>query len=285
MKNNTIVAFVDGSKYSEVVCQYTAWLAEHKNSKIKIYHILEKNLAPVRQDLSGAINLGARTKLLEDLSESDAIGAKTKHSEGWKILEKAKETLNSNGKFIIETRLRSGDLAEALSKKEQGADVIVIGKRGERKQDSGSKLGLNFERIVRASKKPIFVANRKFQKIEKVLVAFDGSPPTKRIVDFISRYDFFSAAEVILTYAGRSMELIKEPFSKAAIQLQDAGISVNTLELKGDPKQELAKLIPEEGFDLLAMGAYGHSKVRSFILGSTTTQLIQTVKVPVVLTR
>ena len=57
------------------------------------------------------------------------------------------------------------------------------------------------------------------------------------------------------------------------------------IELYGDPKVELAKLISEGNFDLLAIGAYGHSKVRSFILGSTTSQLIQTVKVPVLLIR
>ncbi len=38
-------------------------------------------------------------------------------------------------------------------------------------------------------------------------------------------------------------------------------------------------------YALLVMGAYGHSRVRQFILGSTTTHLIRTCHVPVMLFR
>ncbi|WP_420851733.1 universal stress protein [Qingshengfaniella alkalisoli] len=36
-------------------------------------------------------------------------------------------------------------------------------------------------------------------------------------------------------------------------------------------------MVSEEGFDLLVMGAYGHSRIRSLIIGSTTTAMIQSV--------
>ena len=192
MKNNTVIAFIDDSKYSDIVCQYAAWLASKNKSKIKLYHIIEKKNEEQKKDLSGAINLGARTSLLENLSESGASASRTRHSEGWAILEKAHKTLKSIGTFVVEPRLRTGDVADALSRKEEAADVVLIGKRGEVKQDSQSRLGLNFERIVRASKKPIFVANRNFRQIKNILVGFDGSPATRRIIDFISGYEFLS---------------------------------------------------------------------------------------------
>ena len=37
--------------------------------------------------------------------------------------------------------------------------------------------------------------------------------------------------------------------------------------------------------DLLVMGAYGHSRIRELIVGSTTTAMIRTGKVPVLLFR
>ena len=40
-----------------------------------------------------------------------------------------------------------------------------------------------------------------------------------------------------------------------------------------------------EGFGLLVMGAYGHSRIRSLIIGSTTTAMVRAVKVPVLLYR
>ena len=285
MKNNTVIAFIDGSQYSNIVCEYAAWLASKNKSKIKLYHVIEKKDDGSKKDLSGALKLGAKTALLENLSESSANASKTRHAEGWTVLEKAQGNLEALGKFVIEPRLRTGDIAEALSTKEETADIVLIGKRGELKQNNKSKLGLNFERIVRASKKPIFVANRTFREINSILVGYDGSPATRKIIDFIAGYEFLSGAQITLAHATKSKRMIDQRLSKAEDQLNASGVNVKKIELYGDPKVELAKLISEENFDLLAIGAYGHSKVRSFILGSTTSQLIQTVKLPVLLIR
>jgi len=37
--------------------------------------------------------------------------------------------------------------------------------------------------------------------------------------------------------------------------------------------------------DLLLMGAYGHSRIRNLIIGSTTTSMIRSCKIPVLLFR
>ena len=219
MNKNTIIAFIDDSKYSNVVCEYAAWLANSSKSKVKIYHVIDRKLPKSKQDLSGSINLGAKTKLLENLSEVDAEKAKILHSAGWSILEKAREKLKILNVKEVETRLRSDDIADALKAKEQDADVIVIGKRGELKQDSDSKLGQNIERLVRASTKPILIANREFMQIKKILVAFDGSPTSKRIIDFISGYHYFKQAEITLVSVGKKEDEIVE-----ALKIYDSKI-------------------------------------------------------------
>ena len=63
------------------------------------------------------------------------------------------------------------------------------------------------------------------------------------------------------------------------------GIEAETSVLPGQPETALAKLVEEAQFDLLVMGAYGHSRIRSLIIGSTTTAMIRACKVPVVLMR
>ena len=141
MENKTIIAFIDDSKYSEIVCEYAAWLALESKSKIKVYHVIDKKIPRAKQDLSGAINLGAKTKLLSNLSEVDAEDAKKLHLIGWSILEKANQKIQSLGDLEVETRLRTGDIAEALKVKEGLADVVVIGKRGEIKQDNAGNFG------------------------------------------------------------------------------------------------------------------------------------------------
>jgi nucleotide-binding universal stress UspA family protein len=41
----------------------------------------------------------------------------------------------------------------------------------------------------------------------------------------------------------------------------------------------------EQDIDLLIMGAYGHSVIRRFLVGSTTTHVIRNATVPVLLLR
>jgi nucleotide-binding universal stress UspA family protein len=38
-----------------------------------------------------------------------------------------------------------------------------------------------------------------------------------------------------------------------------------------------------EDFGLLVMGAFGHSRIRSFVIGSTTTEMVRSCQVPVLM--
>jgi nucleotide-binding universal stress UspA family protein len=43
--------------------------------------------------------------------------------------------------------------------------------------------------------------------------------------------------------------------------------------------------VEREGIDLLVMGAYGHSRIRTLIIGSTTTATLRRCPVPVLMFR
>ena len=80
------------------------------------------------------------------------------------------------------------------------------------------------------------------------------------------------------------------PVSRPAISqhlkvLRDAGLSVETRRVEGQPDTALKQLVEAERFDMLVMGAYGHSRIRSLMIGSTTTQMIRSCKVPLLLFR
>lgn len=49
----------------------------------------------------------------------------------------------------------------------------------------------------------------------------------------------------------------------------------------GKPAQVLPALVRSQGAALLVMGAYGHSRIRQLIVGSTTTTLLRQRDVPV----
>lgn len=284
MSTGTLIALVDGSKYSESVCHYAAWIAKRTEARVKIYHVLGRREGTDRQDLSGAIELGARSHLLEELSELDAKRAKLSHAKGRAILEDAQAIIEADG-VSVETRLRQGDLVETVLAKEDTGDLIVIGKRGEAADFAKLHLGSNLERVVRSCRKPVFVANREFKPLSKVLIAFDGGQSSLKTVDFLSRSPLVAGLPVTLAFSGVDTPEIRKALENARDTLAAGGFDAGVVIENGKPEATLGKLVEEQHYDLVVMGAYGHSRIRSLIIGSTTTEMVRTCKVPILLMR
>ena len=280
-----IVALVDGSIYSATVCDHAAWIAGRTGAPVELIHVLGRREASDTHDHSGAIALGARTALMEELAALDAQRAKLISHRGRAILEDAQALLEKAGVTEITTRLRHGDLVEAVADVEIDARVILIGKRGEAADFAKGHLGSNLERIVRASHKPVFVASRAFKPVQKVLVAYDGGSSAMKAIDHITHSTLFQGLAVHVVTVGTATPEVTKGLVNAKAMLKGAGIEAETLVLPGHPETALTKLVEEAQFDLLVMGAYGHSRIRSLIIGSTTTAMIRACKVPVVLMR
>lgn len=285
MTTNTLIALVDGSAYSESVCHHAAWVAGKNGWKVKIYHVMGRRDSVEKQDLSGAIRLGARTRLLEQLSELDSQRAKLGHDHGRAILDDARKLITSGGDIEVETRLRQGDLVETVTAKEETGEMIVIGKRGEAAGLAMEHLGSNLERIVRASHKPVLIANRAFKAVEKVLVAFDGGASALKAVDHIARSPLFAGLKVSLVFAGKDSPEIRRSLEDASATLKAGGFEADIIIRDGEPEKVLAQITKKEEHELLVMGAYGHSRVRAFIIGSTTTEMIRSCRVPILIMR
>lgn len=280
-----IVALVDGSIYSASVCEHAAWIASRTGAPVELLHVLGRHVASDSHDHSGAIALGARTALLEELAALDAQRAKLISHRGRAILEDATALLEKAGVIEVTTRMRHGDIVEAVADVEGDARVIVIGKRGEAADFAQGHLGSNLERIVRASHKPVFVASRAFRPISKVLVAYDGGASAMNAVDHIAQSPLFQGLAVHVVTVGSATPDVTKELADAKAMLNAAGILAETSSLSGQPETALGKLVEEAQFDMLVMGAYGHSRIRSLIIGSTTTAMIRSCKVPVVLMR
>jgi nucleotide-binding universal stress UspA family protein len=280
-----IIALVDGSIYSASVCDHAAWISLRTGAPVELIHVLGRREVPPTHDHSGAIALGARTALLEELAELDAQRAKLISHRGRAILEDARAILDKAGVTDVTTRLRHGDIVEAVAEVEGEARVIVIGKRGEAADFAKGHLGSNLERIVRASHKPVFVASRAFKPISRVLLAYDGGSSAMKAVDHIARSPVFQGLDIHIVTVGPSTPEARKGLEDAKARLKASGLEAETSILPGQPETTLGKLVDETPFDMLVMGAYGHSRIRSLIIGSTTTEMIRSCKVPVVLMR
>ncbi len=280
-----MIALVDGSIYSQSVCEHAVWVAQRSGWAVELLHVLGRREGAEKADLSGSIALGARTALLEDLAELDAQRAKLITHRGRAILEDARAILDKGGVNEITTRLRHDDIVETVAEQGAGAEMLMIGKRGEAADFAKGHLGSNLERIVRSAARPIFVAARAFRPIERVLVAYDGGASAMKAVDHIARVPFYQGLAVHVVTVGTATDAVRKGLEDAQAMLRAAGITATTDVVSGQPDTALAGLVDSGPFEMLVMGAYGHSRIRSLIIGSTTSEMLRSCKVPVVLVR
>ena len=278
-----LLALVDGSVYSQSVCDHAGWAAQKTGASVELLHVLgrrETGSAPA--NLSGNITLGARTALLEELSALDERRGRLAQKRGRAILEDAKASIEAAGAGEVTTKLRIGDFVETVAEFEAEADMIVVGKRGEAAK---LHLGSNLERVVRSCHKPIFVASRAFKPIESFMIAYDGGISSMKAVDHIARSALFSGLQCRLLTVGADTEESRKRLADAQALLEASGFSVSADILPGQPETVIARVAESEGIGLLVMGAYGHSRIRNLIIGSTTTEMTRSCKTPVVLFR
>ena len=281
-----LIAVIDGSSYSESVCDHTAWIAKRSGGSVAVVHVLgRRDVSSEPADLSGSIGLGARSELLEELAELDGQKAKLAQKRGRAILEGAKERLAASGIDNVSVRLRHGEVVETVSEFEEDAELIILGMRGEAADFSSGHLGSNLDRVVRSTNKLVLVASKSFQPIKRALIAYDGGLSAIKAVNYIADSKTFADIDCHLLAVGdASPDRVRELEGAAAI-LQAAGLKATHEFLPGEPEDVIAEKAQNDNFDLLVMGAYGHSRIRTMIIGSTTSQLLMLCKIPVLLFR
>lgn len=283
--SDKIIALVDGSVYSESVCDHAAWAANKLEAPVQLMHVLGRREGSEKQDLSGSIKLGARSALLEELADLDEKRAKLVGEKGRAILEDAQAILEKDGVREITTRLRNGDLIETVGEVEVKASMILIGKRGEAADFAKGHLGSNLERIVRASHKPVLVASRAFSPIQSVLIAYDGGAAAQKALEFVASSPLFDGLKVELVSIGTASLEARLALESASAPLKDAGREVSINVIEGQPESALGAYAESSGADMVVMGAYNHSRLRSLFIGSTSGEMIRSCKVPLVLVR
>lgn len=281
-----ILGLIDGSPYAQSVCDHIAWIAGKTDVTVELLHLIgRRDLASEPVNLSGNIGLGARTAPLEELAELDAQKAKVAHKRGRLLLDEAKARLNDAGVANVELSLRNGDLVETVLEFEANADIIVIGKRGEGADFAKGHLGSNLERVVRSTQKAIVIASRAFKPVAKLLIAHDGGTMAIKTVDQVSRSPILDGLGCTVVMAGADTSENRTKLDDAAVILKAAGYAPGVALVQGVPDKVISEMVEKQGFDLLAMGAYSHSRLRSLFIGSTTTEMIRSCKVPVVIFR
>lgn len=274
-----ILVCTDGSQYSQVACQYAAWLARTNAASVVALYVTDLRLfeVPAVADLSGSMGIQPFEGMVNQLQEVEAIKAKFVEEQAMK--EFADAGLEGQTTFVHETGL----LVDVVKEMADTVDLVVLGKRGENANFDKDHLGSMLERVVRSVKKPCLVTNRAFSEMKQVAIAYDGSESCRKAIDYFVRQSGFHGMHfhVLSCVENHGEDVASQRLSDVEALFQAAGLQANYQMLNGVVESSIAEYIQECEIDLLVLGAYGHSRIRELLIGSTTTELLRSCHVPV----
>ncbi len=163
--------------------------------------------------------------------------------------------------------------------------MAVLGARGEGARWGGSMLGSTVEKVAREGTKPLLVTRIQPCQFRKCLVAYDGSQHSQHsllLADDICRH--LSSEIAVLTVSNNAAERDMR-LEEAKKLLASSTLQVKWLSQSGEPGPTIIKTSRDEGADFVMMGAFGHSRIREAIIGSTTVEVMRGAEAAVLLVR
>lgn len=277
-----ILLCTDGSEAARIAGEYAIWLANKLGASLTALHITDVRLleGPLLSDLAGAFGAQPYSALLPKLQQIQKEKADA-------ILQAVDERCTEAG--VNCTLLHdSGTLVPVFVEHEQNADLIVLGQRGEHAQWAWETLGSSVERMVRASRKPCLVCPEKFVEPDRLLVAYDGSDEsTKALRASIQLAERLPRPITVMTVYETDAErdTAAKVIEQARLLAASRKLTVDLKIVHGKAEEQILRTAHEVHATLIVMGAYGHTRIRAMILGSTTSHVMRHTDLPVLLTR
>ena len=280
-----VLAAIDASAYATSVCGYAGWAARRLSLPVELLHVVQRqDPITARRDLSGAIGLGVKSDLMEELVRLSEEGSRTEIEKGRILLAAEEQLLREAGMTDISTLHRHGGVIETILEREDHARVVVMGKRGVGHEYASDHIGSTIERVVRASAKPVLVASREYSEPKHIVFAYDASPAAERALERLANSPLFDGLPVTIVMAEAEGETKRGQLEKAEAAFASDHPVTSVVE-RGKAEKVIPGVVASTDNPLLLMGAYGHSPIRRMIVGSTTTEMVRTVKAPVLMVR
>jgi nucleotide-binding universal stress UspA family protein len=276
----SILLAVDGSAFTEPVLKYGITLSQKFQALLRVLTVIDIRI------FEWAVAIGVE-------GFAPIIPSSGYQEESQRLLDqKAEEVLKKiegmlkqrNVEYILEKE--SGNPVDMICDKARLADMVIMGARGEFAKWSDKMLGATLEALTRLCIKPIFISPKDYREIKKIMAAYDGSENASKGLALAATFASKLDLPLLLLNVNDSDQAGHQILQEAKDYL--APYKISALEEKvvaGDAAEKIISVSKEEKIDLIIMGAYGHSRIREAILGSTTVQAMRNATVPVLMAR
>lgn len=287
MSVGSILALVDGGPGTKGVLQTATRLGQACEAFVEVLHVTvdpETVIPVVAEGMSGT----AVAQIVESTRQGAEKRAEEAHRQfqdtvrngGLKIT--SAEADPQPGRFAIAWTQVKGREASEAAQRGRLFDMTVLARPGE---EEGSAAGVTIEAALFETGRPILIAPPDVPASfpQHVLLAWDASREAARAV-WAARPLLEAAAQVSIVTVLEGGEAANPV--ELARYLARLGISADTHLVKRG-KSDIGSCLLGSAVDLkadlLAMGGYGHSRVRELILGGATRGVIERAGLPILM--
>lgn len=275
----SILLAVDGSVYTDAVLRYGIHLAKSFEAKLRVLTVIDV------RTFEWAMSIGADGFVPVIPSAAYLEESRKLHeSKAEKVIEKSRQMLDLEP-VKYETEIASGSPVDVICEHAKTIDLIAMGSRGEFARWESKMIGATLEAVSRQVNKPVLIVNKSFKPFTKILAAYDGSSTANKALAMAGYFANKFALPVTVLTVSSHKEDAERKLEEAVRYLTNYDIACQGVHLKGHPDDKICKYARENQFDLIVMGAYGSSRIKETILGSTTEAVMRRSEVPVVLAK
>lgn len=277
-----ILVCTDGSRHGDIACEYAIDLTHHLKARLTGLHVLDSRLleGPLMADISGWIGAqpyGSQLQQFRDVLESKGEAVVTAFNDRC-----------AKAGIAADCKLSMGHPSRIILDEENQSELVILGQRGLHADIIGDAMGSTVERVVRHSDKPCMVTASRYEPIRKILAAFDGSAhASDALREAVDLAKALKVELIIITVAEDHDYDQAGETNQAGLRLARSH-DYDAVGLVAEGRRSAPAILEtaqEQECDLVVAGAYGHSRIREMILGSTTMHLITHSEIPVMLVR
>lgn len=277
-----VVACIDSSPCINALAEAAAWIAKKTNRELVLLQVLDYYPASYHLgEISGVIGFESNAMLLKELAELEQKQSELALDYSNNLLNHISELIQEKH-GIVPTRIQEkGDFLEQSLSVLHEDDIALIGRLGERSAERKKPIGSNVENFIRSANCTVMTVGDTFKPPTCFIFAYEYSPTCVKMMHRIAQSDLLRILQCHLLYVGDHPEVLKDPEQF----LKQAGLDVVTEYRYGDVSENILEYQKEHGIQLILLGAFSHSKIKQFFLGSITTAIFRNSTVPLLVVK
>jgi nucleotide-binding universal stress UspA family protein len=251
------------------------WLAKKEGSRLHALAVID--LTAFEVPVLGGPDSFMPSMVAPPLSESQALMSDLM-ANGKSRLDAFAGECASRG-IPVFTEAKTGIPGEVIARAAIAHDIVIVSRTGYNRVASAQEtVDAWIAPVVRNTVRPVLVAGAEFREgsdIRNILVAYDGSAHSSRALLAAAGLAARPGVQCSLVTIAQSEDLGAEILAPAEAFLSHHGVTAKKqIMVNSKPSEVICDLAASGGFDIVVVGAYGHSPIREVLFGSTTERIL-----------